>query len=169
MALIMPNAMRFYKVCAVVGLIIIILAALFAWVKISRFELTVIDAFEGAVRTSLEVDGIDEELNHIDKVLQTVSQSADSKELITADGVSYSLYEIERLRAEKTSLIVHKKEKELELTASKHVKKYVMNEIRLLFVIMLAALMIGTLLSVLGVLGWYLKIEFFEDRRQKPR
>ena len=169
MALIMPNAMRFYKVCAVVGLIIIILSALFAWVKISRFELTVIDAFEGAVRTSLEVDGIDEELNHIDKVLQTVSQSNDAKEFITADGVSYSPYEIERLRAEKTNLIVHKKEKELELTASKHVKKYVMNEIRLLFVVMLAALMIGTLLSVLGVLGWYLKIELFEDRRQKPR
>jgi len=77
MALMMPNAMRFYKVCTVIGLIIIILSALFAWVKISRFELTVIDAFEGAVRTSLEVDGIDEALNHVDKVLQPVSQYAD--------------------------------------------------------------------------------------------
>ena len=169
MALMMPNATRVYKVCTIIGLIVIILSALFAWVKINRFELTVIDAFEGAVRTSLEVDGIDEELQHIDKVLETVSQADNSKELITADGVSYTPYEIERLRSEKSNLVVHKKEKELELTASNHIKKYVMNEIRLLFVIMLVALIIGILLSVLGVLGWYLKIELFEDRRQKPR
>jgi len=169
MALMMPNAMRFYKVCTVVGLLIIILSVLFAWVKINRFEMTIVDAFEGAVTTSLEVEGIDEALNHIEKVLKEADQSATPKESVTTDGVSYSAYEIERLRSEKANLVVHKKEKELELTASNHVKKYVMNEIRLLFLMMLITLIIGIFLGVLGVLGWYLKIEFFEDRRQKPR
>jgi len=169
MALLMPNAMRFYKLCFIVGLIIIMLSVLFAWVKINRFELTVVDAFEGTVRTSLEVDGINEELSHIEKVLQAVGQVGNSNELITADGVTYSSYEIERLRSEQANLLLHKKEKELELTASNHVKRYVMNDIRLLFVMMLIALIIGTLLSVLGILGLYLRIELFEDRRKKPR
>ncbi|MDH5472208.1 MAG: hypothetical protein OEY87_10625 [Gammaproteobacteria bacterium] len=145
------------------------LSVLFAWVKINRFELTVVDAFEGTVRTSLEVDGINEELSHIEKVLQAVGQVGNSNELITADGVTYSSYEIERLRSEQANLLLHKKEKELELTASNHVKRYVMNDIRLLFVMMLIALIIGTLLSVLGILGLYLRIELFEDRRKKPR
>ena len=169
MALLMPNAMRFYKVSTLIGLIIIVVSVLFAWVKINRFELTVVDTFEGAVKVSLEVEGIDEELQHIEKVLQAVDQAGNSNQLISADGVSYSSYEIERLRSEKASLDLHKKEKELELTASTHVKKYIMNEIRLLFVMLLLALMIGTLLSVLGMLGLYLKIELFEDRRKKPR
>lgn len=169
MALMMPNAMRFYKICAVLGLVIIILSAMFVWVKISRFEITIVEAFEDAVKTSLEVDGIDEALEHIDKVLQIVDQSEVSKEAVTADGISYSPYEVERLRSEKSNLIIHKKEKELELTASNHIKKYVMNEIRLLFLMLLVTLIIGVFLGVLGVLGWYLKIELFEDRRQKPR
>lgn len=169
MVLMMPNAMRFYKICTVLGGLIIILSVLFAWVKISRFEITVVDTFEDAVRVSLEVDGIDEELKHINKVLQIVDQSPDSDEHVTVDDISYSAYEIERLRSEKSNLLLHKKEKELDLSSSSHVKKYVMNEIRLLFFMMLIALFVGVLLSVLGILGWYLKIELFEDRRKKPR
>ena len=43
MALLMPNAMRFYKICAVLGGLVIVLSVLFAWVKISQFEITVVE------------------------------------------------------------------------------------------------------------------------------
>ena len=61
------------------------------------------------------------------------------------------------------------KEKELDLVASSSIKKHVMNEVRLLFITAIMFLLLGTLMTAFGFIGWYFKIELFEDRRSKPR
>ncbi|MDH5764750.1 MAG: hypothetical protein OEZ38_01950 [Gammaproteobacteria bacterium] len=169
MALLMPSAIRLYRVLAILGFLIVVISVLYAWVKINQYEISVVNTYENAVRTSMEVDAINDELKHIEKALQAVGQEDNVSGDVVADGISYSSYEIERLRAEKANLLLFKKEKELDLASTSHVKKYVMNEIRLLFIIMIIVLFVGILLTVLGILGWYLKIELFEDRRKKPR
>ena len=171
MALLMPSAMRFYKICALVGLIIIILSISFSWMRMQQFEQSVSLVFEQIVTTNMEVTGLKEELQHIQKVLKAVEESEmpGNKEEIVVDEIPYTAYEIERLKNDKNNILLHIKEKELDLTESSSVKKHVMNEVRLMFGILLVCLVIGTLLSAFGFLAWYFKVELFEDRRRSPR
>jgi len=169
MSLLLPTAMRFYKVTAILGLLVIIATIVFSWIQIEKFEQTVTDVFEEIVTSNMEVDGLNTELGHINKVLQAANQSEDKKQAVTVDEVSYDAYEVERLRAEKNTITLYIKEKELDLVSSSNIKNNIMNEVRLLFVTALAFLLLGTLMTAFGITGWYFKIELFEDRRKKPR
>jgi len=165
MPLFLPAAMRFYKLCTIFGMLIIIAASLFSWTRLQRLEENVNTVFEEMVTVNMEVTGLKTELQHIDKVLQAADQT--QKNNITIDDVPYSAYEIERLRTEKNTILLYIKEKELGLVASLSIKKHVMNEVRLLFISALMVLLFGALLTISGFIGWYFKIELFEDRRRR--
>ncbi|MFW2373681.1 MAG: hypothetical protein ACN4GM_11220 [Gammaproteobacteria bacterium] len=169
MPLFMPTAQRFYKFTAILGTLLIISILIFSWHRVEKFENTISDVFEEIVTARLEVDGLKEQLQHIDKVLSVVSKNGLGEEIITVDGIEYSSYEIKRLRSERSSMLLHIKEKELELEGSSGIKQHVMNEVRLLFMISLSFLLLGTLMAAFGYVGWYFKIEMFEDRRRRPR
>ena len=169
MPLFMPTAQRFYKISAILGTLFIISILIFSWVRVEKFENTISDVFEEIVTARLEVDGLKEQLQHIDNVLSVVSKNMAGEEIITVDGIEYSSYEIKRLRSERSSMLLHIKEKELELEGSAGIKQHMMNEIRLLFILALSFLLLGTLMAAFGYLGWYFKIEMFEDRRRRPR
>jgi len=169
MPLFLPTAMRFYKAAAVLGVLVIIATIVLSWLRIEKFEHTVSEVFEEIITSNMEVDGLHTELGHIDKVLQSENHSEEKKQGVTVDDVDYTAYEIERLRVEKSNILLHIKEKELDLVASLNVKNHIMNEVRLLFVTALAFLLLGTLMTAFGIIGWYFRIEMFEDRRKKPR
>lgn len=171
MALLMPKATRVYKISAVLGLLIIILVLSFSWMRMNQFEQSVSMVFEKMVITNMEVSGLKDELVHINKVLELVdgAGAVAKGEEVVVDDIAYSKYEIERLRNEKQSILLHIKEKELDLRESSSVKNHVMNEVRLLFGVSLLFLVIGTLIGGFGFLAWYFKIEMFEDRRKSPR
>jgi len=171
MALLMPNAARFYKISALLGLLIIILVVTFSWMRMKEFEQSVSTVFEKIVVTNMEVNGLKDELMHIDKVLNTVGspEAMTTKEEIIVDDIPYSRYAIERLKNDKKNIVLHIKEKELDLAETSGVKKHVMNEVRLLFGVSLVLLLIGTIMAVFGFLAWYFKVELFEDRRTTPR
>ncbi len=165
----MPSQMRFYKICALLGTLIILLDVGFSWLRIQAFESSVTEIFEAIVRTQMELDGIEQELIHINKVLSAADSTEGKVESIEVDEISYNPYEIERLRAEQTNLNLFKREKQLDMTSLNGEKKHVMNEVRILFLISLVFLVIGTLLAAFGYLAWYFRVELFEDRRKKPR
>lgn len=169
MPLFMPTMRRFYKFSAIIGTLLIIGTLIFSWLSVEKFESTISDVFEEIVTARLEVDGLKEQLQHIDSVLSAASKNMIGEEIITVDGIEYSSYEISRLRSERSSMLLHIKEKELELEGSSGIKQHVMNEVRLLFVTALSFLLLGTLMAVFGYLGWYFKIEMFEDRRRRQR
>jgi hypothetical protein len=171
MALIMPNAARFYKISALSGLVIIILVITFSWMRMKEFEQSVAVVFEQIVVTNMEVNGLKEELMHINKVLDTVGgpEAMTTKEEIIVDDIAYSKYAIERLKNDKKNIVLHIREKELDLAETSGVKKHVMNEVRLLFGVALIFLLLGTIMAVFGFLAWYFKVELFEDRRRAPR
>ncbi|MCW8957190.1 MAG: hypothetical protein OQL09_09930 [Gammaproteobacteria bacterium] len=169
MPLFMPTIWRFYKISAIVGTLLIISTLIFSWLRVEKFESTISDVFEGIVTVRLEVDGLKEQLQHIDNVLSVVSKNNDGKEIVTVDGIEYSSYEIKRLRSERSGMMLHIKEKELELEGNSDIKQHVMNEVRLLFISALSFLVLGTLMAAFGYLGWYFKIEMLEDRRRRPR
>jgi len=163
-----PTVMRFYKICALLGTLIILLDAGFSWMRIQSFESTVTDVFESIVRTQMEMDGLQQELSHMDKVLKTVVNKETSSEVIV-DDIEYSPYEIERLKNEHGSIKLYLQEKQLALVALSSEKKYIMNEVRILFLMSLIFLILGTLLAAFGYLAWYFKVELFEDRRKNVR
>ncbi len=169
MPLFLPTAMRFYKITAILGLLVIIATIVFSWIQIDKFEQNVSEVFEEIITSNMEVDGLNTELEHINKVLQAANQLKDKKQAVTVDDVPYDAYEVERLRAEKNTITLYVKEKELDLATSSNIKNHVMNEVRLLFITALAFLLLGTLMTAFGIIGWYFKIELFEDRRKKPR
>lgn len=161
------TAIRFYKICAFLGTLIILADIVFSWSRIQAFENTVTIVFESMVTNQMELDGLQQELTHIGKVL---TQAADTSEKgAQVDGVEYSAYEIERLKNEQASIRLHMQEKQLDLVGSSSEKKYIMNEVRILFLGSLVFLVLGTLLSAFGYIAWYFKIELFEDRRKTPR
>ena len=167
MSLLMPTAMRFYKICAIVGTLLIILTVAYAWMRIQQFEQNVSVVFEKMVTEKLEADSLKDELRHIDKVLDKTSDKSNAA--VEVDGVEYSSYQIERLRIDRVNLQGYFQEKNMALAQSSIVKKHIMNEVRILFMMSLAFLVIGTLLAALGFLGWYYRVEMFEERRHKPR
>jgi len=163
-----PTVMRFYKICALLGTLIILLDAGFSWMRIQSFESTVTDVFESIVRTQMEMDGLQQELSHMDKVLKTVVNKETSSEVVV-DDIEYSPYEIERLKNEHGSIKLYLQEKQLALVVLSSEKKYIMNEVRILFLMSLIFLILGTLLAAFGYLAWYFKVELFEDRRKNVR
>jgi len=169
MPLVMSSAQQFYKTIAVLGTLLIIGILIFSWMRVEKFESTISDAFEDVVTARLEVDGLKEQLQHIDNVLSEVSKNKAGDEIVTVDGIEYSSYEVKRLRSERSGMMLHIREKELELEGSSDIKQHVMNEVRLLFVASLSFLLLGTLMAAFGYLGWYFKIEMFEDGRRRPR
>ncbi len=168
MALLMPNAMRVYKLLAVSGVLLIILIVVVSWWRIQQFEQNVSTVFEQIITTNLEMDGLQTELIHIDRVLQATQQDTEA-ENVTVDDVVYNRYEIDRLRNEKDSMLLHMSDKKLVLSELLDVKTHIMNEVRLLFVVALIFLLLATLMAVFGWFGWYFKIELFEDRRKAKR
>lgn len=167
MSLQMPTAMRFYKVCAIVGTLLIIITVAYAWMRIQQFEHNVFVVFEKMVTESLEVDSLKDELRHIDKVLNKTAGKTSAS--VDVDGVEYSSYQIERLRIDRVNILGYFQEKNLALAQSSAVKRHIMNEVRILFMVSLASLVVGTLLAALGYLGWYYRVEMFEERRHQPR
>ncbi len=160
--------LRLYKICALLGSLIIIADIGFSWMRIDSFEGSVTDVFESMVTNQMELDGLQQELVHIDKVLLQAEESSSDKKL-QIDGIEYSAYEVERLRNEQAGIRLHIQEKQLDLVTSSSEKKHIMNEVRVLFLSSLIFLALGTLLSAFGYLAWYFKIELFEERRKKPR
>jgi len=158
-----PSAMRLYKICALLGTLIIFLDIGGSWVRIQNFENSVTEIFESMVRTQMEIDGLDQELAHIDKVLGSDQNPEQT------GGVVYTPYEKERLKNEQGNIRLYMQEKQLDLVSLNSQKKHVMNEVRILFLISLVFLVLGTLLAAFGYLAWYFKVELFEDRRKKPR
>jgi len=171
MPFLLPSAMRLYKLCALIGTLIILLDIGYSWVKIKSFENSVTEVFEGIVRTQLEVDGLQQELNHINKVLELAEGKdlSDDKQKLKVDDMEYSAYEVEHLKGEQGNVRLYVQEKQLDLESLNNIKKHVMNEVRVLFLISLVFLVIGTLLAAFGYLAWYFKVELFEERRKKPR
>lgn len=167
MSLLMPTAMRFYKICAILGTIIIIVTVALAWKRIQQFEQRVYVVYEELVINTLEVDSLKDELAHMDKALQAASEQPQAD--VVLDNISYNHYEIERLRHDRVSLLRYIKEKEEAIAHSSVSKKHIMHEVRVLFVAALGFLVAGALLSVLGYLGWYYRVEMFEERRRNAR
>jgi hypothetical protein len=167
MSLLMPTTNRLFKICAISGTLIILVTVSYAWMRIQQFEQNVVLVFEKMVTENLEAESLKDELQHVDKVLRMArDKSADS---IVVDGVEYSSYEIERLRNDSENMMGYMKEKNLALAQSAVTKKHIMNEVRFLFVLSLAFLVVGTLLAAMGYLGWYYRVEMFEERRRQSR
>lgn len=168
MALLMPNAMRLYKILAASGVLLIVLIVAITWWRIQQFEQNVSTVFEQIITTNLEMDGLQAELLHIERVLQVVEQNTQA-ESVTVDDVVYDSYGIERLRNEKDSMLLHMSDKKIVMLELLDVKNHIMNEVRILFVIALIFLLLATLMAVFGWFGWYFRIELFEDRRKASR
>jgi len=160
--------MRFYKICALIGTLIIISDIVISWSRIQAFEKNVTDVFESMVTNQMEFDGLQQDFSHINKVLQQAKELKADK-AVQVDGIDYSAYEVERLRNEQSNIRLYMQEKQLDLADAGSEKKYIMNEVRILFLGSLVFLVLGTLLSAFGYLAWYFKIELFEDRRKTPR
>lgn len=166
--------MRIYKICALLGTLIIILDIVFSLQRIQSFESLVSEIFELKIKTQMEIDGLQQEISHINRVYEKSDAQKDASGSQKAagtnvDSVEYTQYEVERLRNELRNLKLHLQEKKLDLAESNNEKKHVMNEVRVLFFLSLIFLVVGTLLAAFGYLAWYFKIELFEDRRKRPR
>lgn len=161
-------SLRFYKICALLGTLIIFSDISYSLIKIQSFENTVTQVFESMVTNQMELDGLQQELQHIEKVVEQ-AQNIEKDKNVEVDGISYSPYEVERLRNEKASMMLVMQEKQLDLVGENINKKSIMNEVRILFLGSLIFLVFGTLLAAFGYVAWYFRIELFEDRRKKNR
>jgi hypothetical protein len=167
MPLLMPAAMRFYKTCAITGTIIILVTVSYSWMRIQQFEHNVAAVFEKLVIENLEADSLKDELRHIDMVLNKAG--ANTTTGVEVDGIEYAGYEITRLRSDRENILRYFNERKKALTQSTNSKKHIMHEVRVLFIASLVFLIVGTLLAALGYLGWYYRIEMFEERRHQTR
>jgi len=104
--------MRFYKICALIGTLIIISDIVISWSRIQAFEKNVTDVFESMVTNQMEFDGLQQDFSHINKVLQQAKELKADK-AVQVDGIDYSAYEVERLRNEQSNIRLYMQEKQL--------------------------------------------------------
>lgn len=164
--MLLPSAMRLYKTCALLGTLIILIDIGVAWSRINAFESSVSNVFESIITTQMLVEGLQQELQHIDTAL--AQHEADERP-VSVDGIEYNVQQLERLRNERTDIKLYMREKQRDNAALNKQKKNIMNEVRVLFLLSLFFLIIGTLLSAFGYLAWYFKVELFADRRKTAR
>ncbi len=84
MSLFIPSPMRFYKICALLGTVVILADVGLSWARIQAFENSVTQVFESIVRTQMEIDGLEQELTHVDKVISQAMQITSGAEKVTA-------------------------------------------------------------------------------------
>lgn len=166
MPLLLPSAMRLYKACALLGTLIILLDIGVSWSRINAFESSVSNVFESIITTQMLVEGLQQELQHIDTAL---AQYAANEQPVSADGIEYNTQQLQRLRSERADIKLYMREKQRDISLLNKQKKFIMDEVRILFLLSLLFLIIGTLLSAFGYLAWYFKVELFADRRKTAR
>lgn len=166
MPLLLPSAMRLYKTCALLGTLIILIDIGVSWSRINAFESSVSNVFESIITTQMLVEGLQQELQHIDTAL---AQYAANEQAVSVDGVEYNSQQLERLRNERVDIKLYMREKQRDISVLNKQKKFIMNEVRILFLLALFFLIVGTLLSAFGYLAWYFKVELFADRRKIAR
>ncbi|VAW64813.1 hypothetical protein MNBD_GAMMA10-232, partial [hydrothermal vent metagenome] len=64
--------LRIYKVCALLGTLVILLDIGLSLQRIQYFESSVAEVFELKVRSQMEIDALQQEIKHINKVHQQV-------------------------------------------------------------------------------------------------
>lgn len=166
MPLLLPSAMRLYKTCALLGTVIILLDIGISWSRINAFESSVSKVFESIITTQMLVEGLQQELQHIDTAL---AESTGDESPVSLDGIEYNAQQLQRLRSERADIKLHVREKQRDIAVLNKQKKFIMNEVRVLFLLSLLFLVVGTLLSAFGYLAWYFKVELFADRRKTAR
>lgn len=166
MPLLLPSAMRLYKACALIGTLIILIDIGVSWSRINAFESSVSNVFESIITTQMLVEGLQQELQHIDTAL---AQYAADEQPVSVEGIEYSMQQLERLRNERTDIKLYMREKQRDIAELTKQKKFIMNEVRILFLLSLMFLIVGTLLSAFGYLAWFFKLELFADRRKAAR
>ncbi len=166
MPLLLPSAMRLYKTCALLGTLIILLDVGISWSRINAFESSVSNVFESIITTQMLVEGLQQELQHIDTAL---AQNAADEQPAMLDGIEYNAQQLERLRSERADIKLYMREKQRDIAVLDKQKKFIMNEVRVLFLLSLLFLIVGTLLSAFGYLAWYFKVELIADRRKTDR
>ena len=158
--------MRLYKTCALLGTLIILIDIGVSWSRINAFENSVSNVFESIITTQMLVEGLQQELQHIDTAL---TQHATDEQSVSVDGIEYNMQQLQRLRNERTDIKLHMREKQQDIAVLNKQKTFIMNEVRVLFLLSLLFLIVGTLLSAFGYLAWYFKVELFADRRKTAR
>lgn len=166
MPLLLPSALRFYKACALFGTLIILIDVGVSWSRINAFEGSVSTVFESIITTQMQVEGLQQELQHIDTAL---AQYAADGQPVSVDGIEYNTQQLQRLRNERIDIELYIREKQQDAAVLNKQKKFIMNEVRVLFLLSLLFLIIGTLISAFGYLAWYFKVELFADRRKTAR
>lgn len=166
MPLLLPSAMRLYKACALIGTLIILIDIGVSWSRINAFEGSVSNVFESIITTQMLVEGLQQELQHIDTAL---AQYAADEQPVSVEGIEYSTQQLERLRNERTDIKLYMREKQRDIAQLTKQKKFIMNEVRIMFLLSLLFLIVGTLLSAFGYLAWFFKLELFADRRKAAR
>ena len=68
------------------------------WLKSSLGE-----PFARSISTQLELQGLEDDIKQIDKILSTYKNRPEGEAKVEVDGIDYSAYEVERLRQEKSS------------------------------------------------------------------
>lgn len=166
MPLLLPSAIRLYKTCALLGTLIILVDIGVSWSRINAFESSVSNVFESIITTQMIVEGLQQELQHIDTAL---AQYETDTQPVIVDGVEYNMQQLQRLRNERADIKLHMREKQRDIAILNKQKTFIMNEVRILFLLSLLFLVVGTLLSAFGYLAWYFKVELFADRRKTAR
>jgi len=165
----MIPALRIYKSLMFIGIVILVTTLYIAWHYINQYESSLGEPFARAISTQLELQGLEDDIKQIDRILTAYKSRPEGESKVEVDGIDYSAYEVERLRQEKSSLELFAHEKQMLLDESSGFKNRVMANVKILFAVSLIASFAGILFVAFGIVGWYLRIELFEDRRKTPR
>lgn len=165
----MISALRIYRILILIGTVILAVSLYLSWHYLNQYEQSMGEPFARNISAQLELDGLQEDLKQIDKILTAYKNRPKGDTKVEVDGIDYTAYEVERLEQEKGTLEIFAKEKKLIIDQTSGFKSQVMSNVKILFVVTLVAGFAGVLFIAFGIVGWYLRIELFEDRRKHPR
>lgn len=152
-----------YKISAITGIVIVLLAGYTGWTNITQLEPRAIAIFEQHILASLDARSLNTQTEAIEYAI-TQSRAAHPEH-----GLDYSESELDTLEQEAVLLREQLNEQLATLTRLDAEKRSIVIDIKITLIACILALTIGMVFAVFGFVAWYFHIQILEDRRTTPR
>lgn len=152
-----------YKISALAGITIVLLAGYAGWSNITQLEPRAVRIFEQRVLADLDVRSLNTQIKSIE---YAISESrTDNPE----HGLHYSESELQALEQEAVLLRGQLSEQLTAITTLETEKNSIIAEVRMILAASILALTVGMVFAIFGCIAWYFHIQILEDRRTRPR
>lgn len=158
-----------YKSSVFIGIFIIVISLYIAKQYYDTQEQDTVHVFEAAILANLDMQSLAEQLLAIQSALNQAEYSIQNETEETEGVSSFSDTEIQKLQADAALLQQELAESAAKARTLEQTKLNIRNKTTGLIIMLTLALTAGSIITLLGGLGWIYHVKIYPERRNRER